>query len=178
MCEQFKNLFFFVRLAQQNLLCLNVGILFVCAQNDGRYRPLSSLVTEKPVVINDGRYRPSNDGRYVIKFIRKAKEKSTVMHCRYNPANDGKYRPGNDGKYIHMGDKDRGQYTGGGGEYTGGFGKYNGGNAQTDFQIYSKVDVKLDQPTVKPKVNPYINNGGWKIIRDERTEDTDGYHYL
>lgn len=133
------------------------------------------------------------------------------MRSRYDPANDGKYRPDNDGRYTHIGDKDRGQYAGGGGEYTGGggqytgsvsgggqytgnggdydggFGKYSGGNGQTNAGKNVKIDprfgVKADPTTAKPKPkpNPNLNAGakdGWKIIRDEKTEDTDGYHYL
>lgn len=129
------------------------------------------------------------------------------MRLRYNPANDGKYRPSNDGKYIHVGDKDRGQYTGGGGEYTGGGGQYNGNggdynggfgkydgetNGGKSPRIDTRVTVKpatsrpkpTSNPTTakpKPKSNYNLNAGdkdGWKIIRDEKTEDTDGYHYL
>lgn len=40
-----------------------------------------------------------------------------------------RYRPSDDGKYIHIGDNDRGIYTGGGGEYSDnivGGGKYTG----------------------------------------------------
>ncbi|KAG4076895.1 hypothetical protein HA402_015882 [Bradysia odoriphaga] len=112
-------------------------------------------------------------------------------------ANDGKYRPSDDGKYTHIGDKDRGQYTGGGGEYTGGggeytggggaydggFGKYSGGsgqsNAGANAGIGSRVGLEKYSTTLKPTPNVNaIGNNGWRIIRDERTEDTDGYHYL
>lgn len=118
----------------------------------------------------------------------------TTSYSRYNPGNDGKYRPGDDGKYNHVGDKDRGLYTGGGGEYTGGggeytgnggaydggFGKYSGGSgittARGNIGTGSRVPLAT---TVKPDPHAFaVGSNGWRIIRDEKTEDTDGYHYL
>lgn len=52
---------------------MNFGIIFVYAQNDGRYRPVGSFVTTKrPVVINDGRFK--------IKIQNFIKEIGTSLH--------------------------------------------------------------------------------------------------
>lgn len=122
---------------------------------------------------------------------------------RYNPNNDGQYRPSNDGKYVHVSDKDRGLYSGGGGEYTGGGGEYSGGGGQYQGQsesttartvnIGSRLGLRPVVTTRKPpkavyvvtttrpkiSINPLASGAvGWQTIRNEKTEDIDGYRYL
>lgn len=171
--------------SQAILSLMSVGLSM--AQNDGRYRPEPKPVripTVNPLV---GRYRGGGgDGRY-------------------NPAADGRYVPSNDGKYVHIAGKDGpgdagyvgGIYTGGpGGKYTGGNGAGGGaggagrgGSAQGNrgsAASGSGVGVGVGGAGSGNKgattQRTYVTKGappdGWEIIRNEKTESVDGYHYL
>ncbi|XP_055856071.1 larval cuticle protein LCP-30-like [Episyrphus balteatus] len=138
-------------------LILTLG--FVCVwnasgQNDGRYVPpttrrrISSLASGRYAGAGDGRYRPSNDGRY---------------------------SGGNDGKYVHV-DVPGGAYTGGGGQYVPEKPK-----PIPTAPTPKRPPVDLTPKAIKPSVQGKgtgEGGGGWKIIRDENSVESDGYQYL
>lgn len=117
----------------------------------------------------------------------------------YNPSNDGRYVGGNDGRYVHVAGKDgpgAAAYVGGqvgGGKYTGsggGGGGSGGGGAQiaNRFGAGSGSAGAGRTPTsgsanrgqsINPRPTAAAGpQGGWRTIRDEKTETVDGYHYL
>ena len=150
---------------------------------NGQYRA-ATLIPPVSAAANDGRYRPSDDGRY-------------------RPANDGSYSHVGDGGRIVGG-----AYSGGGGAYTGGGGKYTGTSSGTRVktikitpkpkvstgsggaQTSSSASGQVQAP--KPKVNSVTigavqsNRGSVvvenlepiKIIRQEQSQDEEGYRYL
>ncbi|XP_037922215.1 larval cuticle protein LCP-30-like isoform X2 [Hermetia illucens] len=169
-----------------------VGIL---AQDDGSYRPSSTTrrpfysfpvisTTRRPyegryIAGNDGRYRGGNDGRY------------RAGDGRYVPnPNEGRYVPSDEGKYSHRDVP----YRPGGGEYTGGYKPDKDASYRTSttfrptptttsrstasFRPYTYSTTQIAaRPTVKGK-GTGEGRGGWKIIRSEKEEAEDGYHYL
>ncbi|XP_055916330.1 larval cuticle protein LCP-30 [Eupeodes corollae] len=138
-------------------LIISLGLICVWSasgQNDGRYR---APTTRRPLVsLSSGRYDPKNDGRY-------------------RPSGDGKYSGGNDGKYIHI-DNPGGAYTGGGGQYVPEKPKPSPTPSTT-----RRPPVDLTPKAIKPSVQGKgtgEGGGGWKIIRDINSLETDGYNYL
>lgn len=173
----------------QLLVICGVGwATVVQGQSDGRYRPAAIAVAPTAARNrggggqNDGRYNPAGDGRYV-------------------GSNDGKYvhiagkdGPGDAGyKGTLIGG---GEYSGkniGGGQYSGGSGQAgsgasgggsavgSGGRAtgilslQTAVGIGGRAAATTQRPIVVTKAIPAE---GWQIIRNEKSESPEGYHYL
>lgn len=131
---------------------------------------------------SDGRYVPSDDGKYV--------------HIA------GKSGPGG-GDYTGGGD----QYNGGGGQYTGdrsavgpggAGGKYTGSSGTVNIISTgsktttnsagsassgggtgkSRISSNLSNVAVRPNLGKGAPPNGWNIIKNEKTETIDGYHYL
>lgn len=116
---------------------------------------------------------------------------------RYNPANDGRYVPSDDGRYTHIAGKDGpgdagyvgGVFKGGpGGKYVGangngggaggsGFGG-GGANKAGGRNQGGSNRAAVAATTQKSYVTKGAPPEGWAIIRNEKTESTDGYHYL
>lgn len=105
---------------------------------------------------------------------------------------------GNDGKYVHVAGKDgpgAAAYAGGGGQYSGGQvggGRYTG-TAQLDSRFGSGSGrgggsggggaPSSGSANRGQSINPRPTvaagpQGGWRTLRDEKTETVDGYHYL
>lgn len=119
-----------------------------------------------------------------------------IIINRYNPANDGRYVGSNDGKYVHVAGKDgpgSPGYVGGGGQYSGGSlggGQYSGGlvgggqysgNAGARNSNSGRIGSSGLGTTPSPKpaaVTAAQPKEGWQIIRNEKSETDDGYHYL
>lgn len=172
--------------------CCVILSIAVQGQSDGRYRPSPAIASGSITTRsrggggNDGRYNPGGDGRYI-------------------GGNDGKYvhvagkdGPGDAG---YRGDLiGGGQYSGkniGGGKYSGTGGTSGGGSASGSGGRATGVDTRQSvvgsggsvvgsggrpsvtttsqRPTVVTKAAP---PEGWQIIRDEKSETADGYHYL
>lgn len=185
-----------------------IAFSVVCGQNDGRYRPTNvakisggndgryNFNTYYRVVflvksfnftynmfiryrpMDDGRYRPSNDGTYT---------------------NDGEKYEHKDVKYVHS-DGKSGTDGGGGGVGNRKTNVNNDGVVQigsrSGIETFTENDAvpsipKPTRPTVSvanlfpipthtaaTPTNRGEGPSGWKTIRQEQTEDVDGYHYL
>ncbi|XP_037955109.1 larval cuticle protein LCP-30-like [Teleopsis dalmanni] len=177
--------------AHQTFILLSLlAVVFVNAQNDGRYRPFNRFTTVRPLNLFQGQYRAGNDGRY-----------RGGDDGRYRPDNDGTYRADNrglnEGRYIHQDVKyqpfiDR---IGSGAGGSGG----GGGGGRIGAGVGSSIGSRIGSTVSPPSRNLALGSGltaapqnlqlsqgkgtgagggGWRIIRQEDTVNQDGYHYL
>lgn len=126
-----------------------------------------------------------NDGRYV--HVAGKDGPGSVAPGKYVHV-AGKDGPGSvaAGKYVHVAGKDgpgAQPYTGEqnpGGQYTGGQnpGGQIGIGAGSIAAKTTKKPVVAVATTPRTIVTQGVPPDGWKIIRDEKTETIDGYHYL
>lgn len=155
----------------------------------------------------DGRYSGKNDGRYVHIAGKDgpgsvAAGKYVHVAGRDGPGSvaAGKYVhiPGKDGpgsvpagKYVHVAGKDGpgsvppGKYVHMAGKDGPGAAAYlggSGGNAKAQSGTNGNAQKSSKKPIIPTTQRTIVTQGvpptGWKIIRDEKTETIDGYHYL
>lgn len=174
-------------------------ILLVNGQNDGRYRPPTTIsTTRRPTYrpFDYNRYRSRNEGKY-----------TGGNDGRYRPQNDGRYSGGNDGRYVHVdvryqhvegpsgpGAGYQGGFGSGGGAYKGvGSAGIDGGAGAGGLAPAAPSPAPSPAPApafVPPTAAPVVARrpeirvpsgaptDGWKIIHLDNRMRGDGYNYV
>lgn len=185
MCNTITNIILYIYVFNFQILVLAyVAVTF--AQDDGQYRP--ELYNKGG---NDGRYYPSDDGKYVHigDGDRGQYNGDNGQYVHVDDGDRGQYN-GDNGKYVHQGDGDRGQYRpdqhasgtghGSGNRFPHGNGNANGGGsgAGNGHGHGSGSGSGSGFVPNRPTNNVDSYNGKYRIIRFEKDQEEDGYHYL